>query len=241
MYLELSTVVRCKPSRIRFTPKWRKRICDCYRNDGGKGDFVLVAMIWRATPDRMVSFRRAVEFWQQFGDLRLFDSRHQVFNRAASRNRAVREAERLGHSKLVITDADTIPEIHPTLDALDAVTDSAVHLPYDRCRVLDESDQMLGEFEFTCGGVYVTTVNGWFRFGGQDERFTQWAPEDFAFKMAHETLVGPMVRHHGVLMSLSHNRVSAKAAEDDSDVQLYRRYERANGNPEAMRDLCFLS
>jgi len=29
--------------------------------------------------------------------------------------------------------------------------------------------------------------------------------------------------------------------ESDPEVQLYRRYERANGNPEAMRGLCFPS
>jgi hypothetical protein len=202
---------------------------------------VFIGMIWRATPDRMVSFRRTVEFWQQLGEVRFFDSGHRIFNRAASRNLAVREAERLGHWKLTVTDADTIPEHRPVLDAYAAVTDHAVRLPYDRCRVLDPMDRVMGEFPFSCGGVYVTTVNGWFSVGGQDELFTRWAPEDFAFKLAHETLVGPMFRHDGVLLSLGHGQSERAENEDDPEVQLYRRYEHANGNPEAMRALCFPS
>jgi hypothetical protein len=193
---------------------------------------VFIGMIWRATPDRMVSFRRTVEFWQQLGEVRFFDSGHRIFNRAASRNLAVREAERLGHWKLTVTDADTIPEHRPVLDAYAAVTDHAV---------LDPADRVMGEFPFSCGGVYVTTVNGWFSVGGQDELFTRWSPEDFAFKLAHETLVGPMVRHEGVLLSLGHGQSERAENEDDPEVQLYRRYEHANGNPEAMRGLCFPS
>lgn len=202
---------------------------------------MFVGMIWRATPDRMAAFKRTVRFWRQFGDVRFFDSGHEVFNRAASRNVAVREAARAGHSKLVVTDADTIPELGAVVEAYAAVTDDAVRLPYDRCRVLDLSDRVLGEFGFTCGGVYVTTVNGWFNVGGQDELFTRWAPEDFAFKLAHETLVGPMVRHEGVLLSLGHGQSERAENEGDPEVQLYRRYEHANGNPEAMRALCFPS
>ena len=202
---------------------------------------MFVGMIWRPTPDRMAAFNRTVEFWSQLGDIHFFDSGHQTFNRAASRNLAVRAAEKAGNWKLVLTDADTIPEHRPVLDAFVAVNDRAVRLPYDRCRVLDTQDRILGEFPFTCGGVYITTVNGWFDIGGQDELFTRWAPEDFAFKLAHETLKGPMVRHDGVLLSLGHGAGDRAEAESDPEVQLYRRYEHANGNPEAMRALCFPS
>lgn len=202
---------------------------------------MFIGMIWRRTPDRMAAFNRTVRFWQQFGDIRFFDSGHQGFNRAASRNLAVREAERLGHEKLVLTDADTIPEPQPVMDAFAAVTDNAVRLPYNLCRVLDTTDSVLGEFGFTCGGVYITTIKGWFAAGGQDERFTRWAPEDFAFKLAHETLLGPMVRHEGVLLSLGHGPSERAQNEDDPEVQLYRSYEMANGNPEVMRTLCFPS
>lgn len=200
-------------------------------------------MIWRPTADRMPAFVRTVEFWSQMGEVRFFDSGHTPFNRAASRNLAVREAKRLGHCKLVLTDADTIPQHTAVQDAFAAVDDSAVRLPYNLCRVLNKDDRPIGEFGFTCGGVYVTTHDGWFGIGGQDERFFSWSPEDMAFWIAHKTLLGEMPRHDGVLLSLAHDRDPHHHAESDDDPQvaLYRQYEAANGDPDRMRELCFPS
>lgn len=204
---------------------------------------MIIFMLWRETPDRVRSFRNAMDFWSMLGEVRLVDSGHTNFHRAASRNLAVMTAANLGHTKLVITDADTIPEAGPVKEAWSSVDDDAVHLPYSLCRVLDRSDRVVGEFGFTCGGVYVTTVNAWTAVGGQDEGFTAWAPEDMAFKLAHNTLLGPMVRHEGVLLSLGHDQDPNRHtdAEDDPMVQLYRKYEHANGHPDLMRALCFPS
>ena len=202
---------------------------------------VFVGMIWRPTPGRAVSHARALEFWSRFGVVRYFDSGHVPFNRAASRNLAVRTAEAEGHDRLVVTDADCIPDVSALIAAVGRADSAAVHLPYDVCRVFDVNDVIVGEFGFTCGGVYVTTPAAWFSAGGQDERFTVWAPEDMAFKLAHDTLLGPMVRHHGVLTSLGHERDEYRHTDTDDDpmVQLYRQYEHANGNVTAMMQLCF--
>lgn len=201
----------------------------------------VIAMIWRPQPSRERAFTLATSFWAGQGDLMFFDSGHQLFNRAASRNAAFRWAEANGVERLVITDADTICEEAPLHEALSSADDSAVRLPYDRCRVFDQADNLLGEFSFTCGGVYVTTPAAWWGVGGQDERFTKWAPEDMAFNLAHETLVGPMGRHSGVLTSLGHAADVNRHDNSESDplVQLYRQYEAANGDREAMRALCF--
>jgi len=183
-----------------------------------------------------------LEFWSLLGDVRFFDSGHIPFNRAASRNLAVHEAERLGFSKLVVTDADCIPEGTAVRDAFFAADDSAVRLPYRSCRVLNHYGETLIELDFTCGGTYITTPKAWWAAGGQDERFTKWAPEDFAFSLAHQTLIGEMPRHDGVLLSLSHSKDPERAEHDgDPIVDLYRQYEAANGHPNLMKALCFPS
>lgn len=204
---------------------------------------MFIGMIWRSSPDRMRSFARAYEFWKLLGDVHLFDSGHHIFNRAASRNLAVKTAHELGHHKLVITDADCIPEQVPVVEAFYSVDDLAIHLPYTHCQVLNRTDQVVADLDFTCGGTYVTTVGGWNSVGGQDELFDRWAPEDMAFNLAHETLLGPMVRHDGVLLSLAHEADTHRHSDSETDplVQLYRRYEAANGDMARMRALCFPS
>lgn len=204
---------------------------------------MFIGMIWRPTPDRKPAFARTFAFWEMMGEVQFFDSGHTIFNRAASRNLAVAEAHRLGFRKLVITDADCIPEPKPLCEAFYLVDDDAVHLPYTVCKVLNKQEQVTAELTFTCGGTYVTTVDGWNRVGGQDERFNLWAPEDMAFKLAHETLVGPIIRHDGVLLSLAHDADTHRhtAFEEDPLVQLYRAYENADGDRERMTALCFPS
>lgn len=200
---------------------------------------MFVAMIWRATPDRMDAFQKAFEFWSSVGHVHFFDSGHTPFNRAASRNLAVRTAVELGYEKLVVTDADCIPESGAVSDAWDAATDDAVRLPYTACNVRSSDGADLGTFTFTCGGVYVTTPTAWFAIGGQDERFDRWAPEDMAFSIAHKTLRGPMPRHNALLISLGHGAPEKHAdSETDPNVALYRQYEAADGDPERMRELC---
>lgn len=201
---------------------------------------MFIAMIWRPTPDRMPAFNEAMQFWSQLGDVRFFDSGHEMFNRAASRNLAVRTAQAEGYDRLVVTDADCVPELTPVRAALEQADDIAVHLPYNLCRVFDTAGYPVAEFDFTCGGVYVTTPTAWFAAHGQDERFTTWAPEDMAFKFAHETLLGPMRRDEGLLKSLGHERDPNRHADSESDpnVMLYRAYQKAAGDREAMARLC---
>ncbi len=205
---------------------------------------MFVGIIWRESADRIAAFEQTVNFWISVGaDIQFFDSGHPIFNRAASRNLAVRTAADSGHNKLVISDADCIPQYGPLNEAWDQADDTGVHLPYTVCIVHAPDGRELGMFDFTCGGVYVTTPTSWVRVGGQDERFTKWAPEDMAFSMAHNTLAGPLRRHDGILKSLGHARDPHRHSdsEDDPLVLLYRQYEAANGNPELMKVLCSLS
>ena len=203
---------------------------------------MFIGMIWRPTPDRTGPFNLAREFWANYGPVRFFDSGHPAFNRAASRNLAVRQGERSGSYKMVIADADCIPDPDGFAEACEQADDTAIHLPYTTCVVHDRHGKELGEFGFTCGGIYITTSNAWWGLGGQDERFTKWAPEDMAFSLAHETIYGkPLQRHPGKLISLGHEADPDRHEDTDDDplVQLYRRYEAANGDRAKMEALCF--
>lgn len=203
---------------------------------------MFIGMIWRPTPDRTDAFNQARAFWDQLGPVRFFDSGHPAFNRAASRNLAVKAAENAGETKAVITDADCVPDRLAVLDAYSKADDDYIHLPYTVCNVHGIDGTVLGQFDYTRGGVYVTTTKAWWGLGGQDERFTKWAPEDFAFSIAHQTLYGrPFERHTGFLQSLGHLKDPNRheESEDDPLVQLYRRYEAACGDREAMEALCF--
>lgn len=203
---------------------------------------MFVGIIWRPTPDRHYAFQRVNEFWNQYAAPRYFDASGDHFQRAASRNLTVRMAEKAGAEKLVIADADCIPEPNALLQAWDQVDDTAIHLPYTTCITHNADGDPVAEIPFTCGGIYITTVKAWWSIGGQDERFVKWAPEDMAFSLAHETILGrPLVKHPGKLLSLGHQADQNRHtdSEDDDHVQLFRRYEKARGDRTAMEALCF--
>lgn len=204
---------------------------------------MFVGIIWRPTPDRHPAFTRVFEFWKRLeAEVRFFDAGGDHFQRAASRNLAVRMGEKAGHQKLVIADADCIPDNTALQEAWAEVDDTAIHLPYTTCITHTADGVPIAEIPFTCGGVYVTTAQAWRSIGGQDERFTKWAPEDMAFSLAHETLLGKsLVKHPGKLLSLGHQADPNRHedSEYDDHVQLFRRYEHARGDRAAMESLCF--
>ena len=175
----------------------------------------LVGVIWRETPDRIPAHSQVTDFYRSLGyEIQHFDSGHNNFNRAASRNLAV------AAGATVIGDADCIPEPSALGEAVRDVGASAVHLPYTSCITYYPNGEPAGQFDFTCGGTYVTTPQAWFAIGGQDERFTLHGPEDFAFRIAHETLLGPMRRHAGILHSLGHLRDPHHHEADDDPAIL---------------------
>jgi len=181
------------------------------------------------------------------------DSGHERFNLAASRNTGVRESQLRDVDVVILGDADTIPEAGPLAAAVRAAdTDHRVHLPYGSYHSLTARGQRQHETgtpladcdhadlsALACSGVYVTSASTWWALGGMDERFACWAPEDYAFRLAHETLLGPLVRHEGTVYALPHADQPGKGKGRDYDaaVALYRRYQAAHMDPTAMRTL----
>jgi hypothetical protein len=62
-------------------------------------------------------------------------------------------------------------------------------------------------------------LNGW------DERFLGWGYEDFAFTMAHETLIGPISKINNYAASLFHEDRDKELVENNKEhAELYASY-----------------
>lgn len=194
-----------------------------------------VGIPWRPTADRTPAFEATAAFYRSHGfEVIASDAKrhHPQFNIAAARNYLVRTLMQPAEV-YVLSDADTTPEFPALVEAIKAVLagSPAVHLPYHLYR--QESD---GAFtENACSGVLVFGPSAWETLNGQDETFEGWGFEDTAFKLAHETLIGPMVRHSGV--ALARNHVPARKDRVSVNRRRYFRYREAYGHPEAMRAL----
>lgn len=179
------------------------------------------------------------------------DSGHEPFSRAGSRNRGVRLAQDVGCEVIVINDADTLVEERPLLDAIEACTDGVMHLPYTRYRSLTRSglaqyraDKPLldcevdHDHEWATGGVIVIQADAWWRAGGMDERMVGWGFEDSAYRVAADALLGPTVRHQGVIHHLWHRpEWNLGSAEYNANAERMQRYVQAEGNAEAVKDV----
>lgn len=96
------------------------------------------------------------------------------------------------------------------------------------------------EVEHCVGGVIVLTREMFEATGGKDERFGGWGPEDGAWATALDTLVGAPRRFGGPMIHLWHPRPwdDRERPWPDGAGELLGRYRAAEGNPEAMREVC---
>lgn len=204
---------------------------------------VEVVIPWREQPSRLPAFHAVCAWYEEHGfRTTLVDTHHEPFNLSACRNAGVTNATA---PVVVIGDADTIPEIGPLNEAISAArTSGMTHLPYSlgNYRVLMEygSRQFFdgiplercnfASFAWSCSGVYVTTPAAWASHYGHDELFTGWAPEDHAWRITHETLLGPVPRHEGHVYALTHDPAPKDYGYVGEGAARYARYERAAGD-----------
>jgi hypothetical protein len=216
-----------------------------------------VVIPWRPAPSRLEPFQRVWDWYATHlpeARLRTVDTDDDVFVLAACRNEAVRTAP--DGAVVVMTDADTLPEIQPLRRAIAAArTSGLVHLPYTEYRWLGGTGSAqyaagtpLEACEYeqlvhgACSGVYVTTADAWWGHGGQDEGFRGWGFEDAAWYLAHRTLLGaPPARHDGRVFALHHAPEVRAGAGYDANAARMERYRAAEGDPESMRDLLGLT
>lgn len=176
------------------------------------------------------------------------DSGHEKFNRAASRNRGVREAE---SRVVVVCDADTLPEAQALSEAVDSAEDGRLHLPHTYFLSLSPEhtdaiiDRNIGlramkpEFvvNTAVGGCLVMTREAYLSVQ-QDEEFRTWGGEDVAFKFACDTLLGETVRHSGKMFGLWHpSEMKQDSLEYKQNMTRQNMYRSARGNREQMRNL----
>ncbi|MCC4908351.1 hypothetical protein [Microbacterium sp. cx-59] len=216
-----------------------------------------VVIPWRPAPSRLEPFQRVWDWYAANlpdARLRTIDTADDVFVLAACRNEAVRTAA--DDAVVVLSDADTLPEIEPLRRAIESArTSGLVHLPYTEYRWLGgvgtaqyASGTPLEACEYeqlvrgACSGVYVTTPSAWWAHGGQDEGFRGWGFEDAAWYLAHETLLGePPRRHEGRVYAMHHAPETRAGAGYDANAARMERYRAVQGDPVAMRELLAVS
>jgi len=215
---------------------------------------IVVAIPWRATPDRIRAHIDTTERYIDLlpdADIVNVDAPGEPFSLAAARNAGVQLAEERGADVVVIGDADTLPELRPLNAAVaGAFADGLVHLPFTEYRSLrdlgsvqyragiplDACDHLV--VEGACSGVYVTMPATWWAHGGQDERFRGWGGEDAAWWCAHTALLGvEPVRHHGRVYSLTHEPAVKEGVHYTTNFALVHRYHLAQNDSAAMRAL----
>jgi hypothetical protein len=210
---------------------------------------VTVCIPWREQPSRLLPFLVVNDFYTDALPgcaISTADAGGEEFNRAASRNLAVAQAET---SMVVIADADTIPPIDTLHRALElADDDGLLHFPFDRGVYLDQAQTSYitegvggtpvwrgDEAKPHSSGAAVIRKESYWRAGGQDWRFTGWGGEDDAFLHACRAILGRVQRHDGVAMILWHEAVRDIGSErwqPNSDLAL--RYQDAHLDPLAM-------
>lgn len=179
------------------------------------------------------------------------DSGHQPFSRAGSRNRGVQLAQDVGCDVVVICDADTLVEREALLGAIEACADGLLHLPYRRYRSLTRRGlaqynsgtplldcEVDHDHEWATGGIYVIQAQAWWRAGGMDEAFRSWGFEDSAYRIAADALLGPTVRHEGVIHHLWHGpEWNIGSPQYNANAAHMQRYVAAEGDTEAVREI----
>lgn len=85
-------------------------------------------------------------------------------------------------------------------------------------------------------GMLVMTRNAFNTVAGYDDRFVKWGWEDWAIANALTVLCHPEVRVDGYVVHLHHPRDRDRSKRQGE--QLFNRYHRALGDPEAMSALC---
>lgn len=212
-----------------------------------------VVIPWRAKPDRRYAFD-IVKSWYKNNlpdaQIILADDGKRHFCLSGCRNIGVKMAEESGADVVIINDADTVPEIEPLKEAINAsCNDQYVHLPYTEYRSLRSQ----GTREFRSGkelsncdafivegavsGVYVTSPKTWWSHYGQDERFRGWGFEDAAWYTAHTVILGKEpVRHDGAVYSMHHKSETKKGPLYDANAQLCGLYF-SKTNKDSMQEL----
>jgi glycosyltransferase involved in cell wall biosynthesis len=203
-----------------------------------------IVIPWREQPSRVRAFE-AVKNWYTINlpeaTIYTADRPGPVWNMSGSRNDGVRLAEADGCDVIVMSDADTIPQIRPLEEAIQAAyRDNMIHNSYNQYRILgyQGTEQFFAGgtdimrcqskvYDTACSGIHVFTPKGWWDLGGNDEKFQEWGYEDTAFQHVHTLVHGvPIVKHRGIAFSLGHEPQRKEGEHYNRNKDLYQEYKR---------------
>ena len=174
-----------------------------------------VVIPYRATPSREKLFDAVINWYKRnlpSAIIYTCNAPGEYWQPSASRNLGVADATKDNCDVIIMNDADTIPEIIPLMEAVEACrVTGMIHNPYLYCMQLSEegtrdyieSKQKLSKCnvskysQLACFGVIVFTSKTWYELGGMDEKFIQWGPEDRAMEHVHTVIKGREFIHHG--------------------------------------------
>lgn len=180
-----------------------------------------VIIPWREQPSRLPAFLEVHKWYEDNlpeAKIYLVDTGNEIWEMSATRNLGVRLAEQDNCDILIINDADTIPQIGPLREAMEAaMTTNMIHNPYKIYALFSQRQTDLHFNEgvpldslkfipnLSCSGTWVLTPKAWWDLGGQDEKFIKWGYEDAAQKLVHQVIHGqPFVQHSGIVFAFSH-------------------------------------
>lgn len=192
-----------------------------------------ICIPWRPTESREPLLPVVLEeLERQLPDAKVYlaDSGHEPFNRSASRNQAVDEAEMDGCDVVVITDADTVllGALREVVEA--AYADGRAHLAYTEylglawkgsLQFIRTRDRFgcLTDFasEDSIGAFQVMTPETFRAVGGYDESFIGWGYEDTDFAIRAK-----FVRHSGSCVALWHERDEDHIVRADANRERFQ-------------------
>jgi len=191
-------------------------------------------------------------------ELCIADSTAEEFNRSEARNNAF--AESTGDI-IVVADADSVPMPLTLLGCVEMVAkDNDIWMiAHDRYLMLNEastlglmqespsvrivpppSEALVRPPFVSYAGMLVMHRSAYEEAGGYDEGFDGWGLEDWAFRTTLDTIKQPLQRLPGALVHLYHGPPKGDSFGEppsDYNLRLYSEYERASGDPDAMRAL----
>lgn len=215
---------------------------------------VAVVIPWRPFANREYAFNIVKSWYEEsLPDAKIItaDDGRSPFCLSGTRNVGVQLAEKEGAEVIVLSDADTVPEITSLSLAISAALEfDSVILPYTEYRSLMEegSQQHLSGIPFencnyigvsgACSGIYVFRPEIWWKHYGQDERFRGWGFEDAAWYIAHTTLLGtePM-RIDGRVYAFTHVAAEKEGPNYERNANFCAQYLAISGNVDEMRSL----
>lgn len=210
---------------------------------------VSLAFIFRGEGMRRRIFdevRPIVSDMYPFSNIGVYDSLHNIFSRAGSRNMAIED--NVTANVVVVCDADSIPIQDSLVQAIEgAYADRKLHIPFDKVNVIPYGkftrnsvryDKLRPHYSYgpSCGGIYVIRPEIWIEMGGQDERVIGWGSEDRIWYSTVRTYDRGPIYHPGTLYNINHPRDTRSAALP-ANLDLVAAYLAAQDNLDQLREV----